>query len=179
MIQRRLFDPSYVVDTSSFMDLDGLNRYVSGQAPPPMSYSPQERALVWDGLLRLARDGRIKLIRQVKGELTRWDPAALERVKVYKGHRVPVTNDLRRRYTALLNKYPGLVPQDPAYDPADPWLIVAAQKYGFVIVTEELPKAIRKSKAKTPPIPDICQREGILCKSLRELANDEGWLPPP
>jgi len=179
MTQAPLFDACYLVDASSLIDLDGLNRYASGQVPPPLSYTPQERALVWDGLLRLARDGRIKLIRQVKGELERWDRAALDRLKVYRGHRVPVTNDLRRRYTALLNKYPELMPRDPAYDPADPWLIVAAQKYGFVIVTEELAKAARKSRAKTPPIPDICGREGVPCKSLRKLANEEGWLPPP
>jgi len=65
-----------------------------------------------------------------------------------------VNNELRLRYQWLLAQYPRLIPTDPAHDPADPWLIVSAQQYGFTIVTEELPTSVRRTRPRHgPPIP--------------------------
>jgi hypothetical protein len=128
--------------------------------------------------MALAEQGRLKLIKQVKEELKRWHPTALSRLKPIKGTKMPrVNNELRLRYQWLLAQYPKLIPADPAFDPADPWLVVSAQQYGFTIVTEELPTSARKTRPRHgPPIPDLCDELAIPWTSLRALARAEGWL---
>jgi hypothetical protein len=167
MTQARLW-AVFLVDTSCLMRLDGLDR----PPPDPPAYSPQERQRIWQGLTALAQDGRLKLIKQVKGELERWHPVALSRLKPIPGTRMPrVNNELRLRYQWLLAQYPRLIPADPA------WLIVSAQQYGFTIVTEELPTGVRRSRPRHgPPMPDLCNELGIPWTSLRSLAGAEGWI---
>jgi hypothetical protein len=125
----------------------------------------------------------LALIAQVVQELR--DPAfmpLLDRLRSFRGHKVlRQTNDLRGRYRDLMQRHPDLARAiaryDPTQDPADPWLVVNAQKHGHVVVTEELRRSVRTGRARHgPPIPDICDREGVRCISLRQLANDERWL---
>lgn len=164
----------FLLDTSCPMRLDGLD----WPPPSPPAYSEQEREQVWQGLIALAREGRLKLIKQVKEELERRHPTALSRLKPIKGTKMPrVNNELRLRYQWLLAEYSRLIPDDPAFDPADPWLVVSAQQYGFTIVTEELPTSARRSRPRHgPPIPDLCDALGIPWTSLRGLARFEGWI---
>lgn len=61
----RMFDPVYLIDTCSLMRLDGLNREPPGSTP----YTVLERGLIWDGLEWLANDGRLKLIKQIRGSM--------------------------------------------------------------------------------------------------------------
>ena len=164
----------YSIDTSSLMHLDGRDW------PPPVvpAFSPAERGVIWCGLEQLARGGGLKLIRQVKEELRLNHPEALKRLSVYPGHKAArLNNRLRLRYQNLLAKYPKLIPRYPNTDPADPWLVVYAQEYALVIVTEELPTGVRKSKSRTIPIPDVCQQERVPWMDIRTLANHLGWLP--
>lgn len=173
MTQSRLWS-IFLLDTSSLVRLDGLDR----PPPSPPAYSSAERLKIWVQLEALCRDNRLKVVKQVKEELSRWDPAALDRLKRHPFHRTPrLNNDLRLRYQRLLTSYPNLLPRDPKHDPADPWLIVAAQHYGMTIITDELPRSIRRSRARRgPPIPDICDDLGIPWTSLGELARAEGWI---
>jgi hypothetical protein len=178
MTQATFLEPVYLVDASSLIDLDGMNRYLQTAPPPAANYTPRERGLIWHGLEELAAAGRLKLIKQVREELERHDLAVLQRLQVYPGARMPpVRRDLQLRYKALLAEYRDLMPKDPAYDPADPWLIVAAQKWGYTIICEEVPAAQKTKRPKTTPIPDICASKSIPCVRLRRLGNDLCWIP--
>ncbi|MEX0682350.1 MAG: hypothetical protein WD904_09565 [Dehalococcoidia bacterium] len=107
----------FSIDTSSLVTLDGLDR----PPPDPPAYTPSERAAVWLGLEDLCQNGRLKLIKQVKHELKRWNPQALERLRLFKQHELPRTNnELRLRYQRLMFVYPAMLPRDPRFDPADP-----------------------------------------------------------
>jgi len=173
MTQARLWS-AFLLDTSCPMRLDGRDR----PPPSPPAYSDQEREQVWEGLIALAQEGRLKLVKQVKGELERRHPAALRRLKAIKGTKMPrVNNELRLRYQWLLAQYPKLIPDDPRFDPADPWLVVSAQQYGFTIMTEELPTSVKRTRPRRgPPIPDLCDELRIPWTSLRTLATAEGWI---
>lgn len=169
---------AYVIDTSSLVELDNKHLVLPGQVPRPPSFSLEERALVWDGLEGLAGNARLKLITQVKAELTRWNPEALNRLKIYRGHRAPSrTPDLVRHYQTVMSQFPRLIERYPRFDPADPWIIAMARKYGYTIVTEETPVAQKARPPRKTPIPDVCQAMGIPCLQLRALAELEEWLP--
>ena len=71
MTQFWLLAGVYVVDTSSLVTLDNKHAVLPGQPPRQPAFTLAERALIWDGLERAAKAGRIKLIRQVKAELAR------------------------------------------------------------------------------------------------------------
>ena len=183
MIQATFLPPVYLLDSSSPIHLEDLNRILPGQPPATPAFTAREREPIWEGLERLANDGRLVLIKQVVEELS--DPAfipVLDRLRSFRGYRVlKHTNDLRRRYRDLMRRHPDLARAiaryDPTRDPADPWLVVNAHKHGLTIVTEELRRTVRAGRPRRgPPIPDICDKEGIRCISLRHLANDEGWL---
>ncbi len=162
-----------LLDTSSLMRLDGLD----WPLPVPAAYTPEERRDVWAKLIDLSQDGRLKLIKQVKEELKRKHPTALDRLKAIKGTKMPrINNELRQRYQWLLGQYPRLISSDPRFDPADPWLIVSALQYGYTVITEELPRSARQSRAKRPPIPDVCDAVQVQWTSLRRLAEAEGWI---
>ena len=174
-----LLGSDYLIDTSSLVELDGLNKTTPGMTPSPPSFSAAEQAKIWNGLRSLISVGRLKLLTQVSHELQDHDPGALSQLRAYRCSEVRVTPALRSRLQGLLAKYPKLVPvPPPPRDPADGWLIAAAMEYGYTIITEEQSSAIRKKrKRKGIPIPDICQAEGIRCWNLRYVANHEGWLP--
>ena len=170
---------TWLLDTCCPMNLDGKNQVLDGQASQVPLYSDEERRAIWAGLESLANEGRLKLIREVKQELRRLYPESLARLDGYKWVSAPrVGTDLQWRYQALLSKYPDLTPEDDlTHDPADPWLIVTAQKYSYAILSDEVREKEKKGRVKHgPQIPDICDAENIDCKRLRELANDEGWL---
>jgi hypothetical protein len=116
-------------------------------------------------------------VKQVKKELKRWHPAALVRLAAFPGTRMPPANrELKLRYRSLLTRYRKLIPRDPRHDPADPWLIVSAQQYGYTIVTMETALKEKKYKPKRGiPLPDLCDALQIPWKDLTKLANDEGW----
>ncbi len=172
------FQPVYLCDGCCIIRLDGKDR----MPPAPPDFTPQERALIWDGLERLTGAGRLKLISQVKEELSRWHPEGLKRLVPYPGHRVNLPRSPANilLWRQVVSRYPDIGPR-PGKDPADPWLIVAAQKFRYPIVTMELALSERSPRAnKKLRIPDICALEGMpLPMNLRQLAVVEGWLPQP
>lgn len=177
MTQLRL-QAVYLLDGCCVTRLDSMDRV----PPSPPDFTSQERALIWDGLERLAGEGRLKLIGQVKQELGRWHPAGLQRLTAYQGHSLTFrrTAEVIRWYRDIISRYPGVRPR-PGLDPADAWLIVASKKFGYRIVTMELSVAQRSPRAKRGArIPDICAAEGLLVPfDLRELAVREDWLSTP
>lgn len=169
-----VFWPVYLLDTSSPVSLDGLDKI----PPTPPLFTPDQQEKIWLGLEAFAKDKRLKLITQVRDELRRHDPPALARLQGISGTRMPpVTNDLRLMYQNLLAKYPKLRRNDPKYDDADPWLVVSSQKYKYMIITEETSASTKSFKPRRIPIPDLCAGEGLATPvGLRVLAITEGWI---
>jgi len=182
MIQPRLdFYPTYIIDTCCVMELDNAHRVLKGQDPPPPRYTNAERAAVWEGLERLAKDGRLKIIRFVKEELADHYPAILPRLDSLPHTGCNITNRVRLAYQELIGRNPKVLegwPHDPAHDDADPWIVAFAKTSGFTVITEEISaeQSSRKKRKKGMSIPDLCDAEGVKCVKLRRLATDEGWL---
>ena len=155
------FNAVHLLDSSCLVRLDGMDRV----PPNPPDFTHQERLLIWDGLECLAQDGRLKLIAQVKKELMKWHPRGLERLVVYPGHRLVIqrTVSTMATYRTIIAAYPAFRPTLKAPDPADAWLIIAAKRRGFRIVTMELSLADRAPTAKKElRIPDAAVAEGLL-----------------
>lgn len=178
MTQARMFGRVYYIDCSSLMELE--NRHVILSPGKTPTFSKLEQGLIWEGLEVLADEGRLKLIKQVRAELQRWHPVALARLNAFAGCRVPPTNnDLRRRYQTIVATYPRWAKKvvQSKYEPADPWLIASTQKYGGILITEELPAARQlRPRKNRPKIPDACEALGVPYQTLREVALEEGWL---
>ena len=82
---------------------------------------------------------------------------------------------------SLADSHPDLTKGGSRFNPADPWLILAAEKYDYSIITEELIKSARttmvRRKQRIDGIPDVCVARGLKPTiSLRDLAIKEGWI---
>jgi hypothetical protein len=168
----------FLIDSCSVIRLDGKDRN-----PPVLSYNTVERELVWSGLEAMAEVGRIKVIKEVREELERYDPDGLERLKQYPACRLIIrrTQNVVQKYQAIASAYPDLLKGGSRFNPADPWLIVAADRLDCQIVTEELLKSQRTTQTrrlqKRERIPDVCVAEGLKSTiSLRDLALKKGWI---
>ncbi len=130
------FLPIYLMDTSPIVRLDGKDN----RPPTPPDFTVMERALIWDGLEALAKDGRLKLIKQVRDELKAHNPDGLARLTAYKPAILNIyrTADVWIQYQRIVSIYKGIAPKPGGRAIADPWLIVAAKRYGFTVVTMEL-----------------------------------------
>lgn len=170
------FYPTYLLDACCVTRLDRMDR----RNLNPPTFTPVERAVIWDGLERLADQGRLKLITPVKRDLEHWYPGGLARLEAYPGHRLQMQRTAPTNvalYQQIVTRYPDIAPK-PGRSDSDPWLLVAARRFGYTIVTMELSLGARSPTAnKKMRIPDICTRENLLCQDLHGLAKDEGWLP--
>ncbi|MGH9875104.1 MAG: DUF4411 family protein [Pyrinomonadaceae bacterium] len=168
----------YLIDACSIIRLDGKDRN-----PPAVPYTVREKKLIWEGLEDLADEGRLKLIKQVKEELSRHDPNGLKILKQYPGQKLIIrrTAEVIRLYRTITTNHPDLIKGGSRFDPADPWLILAAEKYDYTIITEELLKSERTTlkprKRNMERIPDVCKIRPISdAIKLRDLAKQEGWI---
>lgn len=130
----------YLLDTSSLVRLDGLDGI-----PSAHPFSSKEQKLIWDGLEDLASDKRLKLIKQVKGELKRYNQPGLDRLRKYPGHLLKIDSTdplVVKLYREVTTNHPDLMKGGSRKDHGDPWLIVASEIYGYTIITEELLKRI-------------------------------------
>ena len=189
-MQSSLFDPPereievveppevYLIDSSSVIRLDGKDRN-----PPAHPFSTVERELIWEGLEAFAESGRLKVIKEVREELERYDPLGLDRLKQYAAQRLIIrrTQKVITQFQAITTNHPDLMKGGSRFNPADPWLILAAEKYNYTIITEELERSARTTQVgrmmRRERIPDVCQSRGlkpIIC--LRDLAVQEGWI---
>jgi uncharacterized protein DUF4411 len=168
----------YLIDSCSVIRLDGKDHN-----PPAVPYTSAEKEAIWNGLKEFADEGRLKLIKQVKEELSRHDPAGLKTLKQYPGQKLIIrrTADVIRRYRLITTSHPDLMRGGSRFDPADPWLILAAELYDYTIITEELLKkdrtTLKPRKRNMERIPDVCKSRNLKSSiSLRDLAKLEGWI---
>lgn len=168
----------YLIDTSSVVRLDGKDG-----VPSALPFSKAEQEAIWKELENLADQGRLKLIKQVKEELSRHDPNGLKRLKQYPGQKLIIrrTASVIKHYQSITTQHPDLTKGGSRFDKADPWLIVAAEIHGYTIITEELLKKDRTTlvarRRNMERIPDVCKiRPGLNdAIGLRDLAKQEGW----
>jgi hypothetical protein len=168
----------YLLDTSSPVRLDGKDR-----VPSTSPFSAAEQKAIWKGLEELADQGRLKLIKQVKEELARHDPDALKRLRQYSGQKLIIkrTATTIKHYQLITSKHPDLLKGGSRFDPADPWLILAAERLGYTIISEELSKPERTTRSQRKKnmerIPDVCKARKLKdAIKLRDLAKQEGWI---
>ncbi|SRR5581483_535229 len=169
----------YLIDTCSLLTLDGRHRI-----PATSTYSTKERVKIWDGLDQLADEGRLKVIAQVAKELTKYHPNALARLHTFPGTELvlPRSPKLFLEHQKITARHPDLVKRAGLRkkEPADPWLILAAEKYNYAIISDEFRKSERttkvRSKLREDRIPEVCAIRGIRCLKLRELAEDLEWI---
>jgi Domain of unknown function (DUF4411) len=153
----------------SVVRLDGKDGNPSAQP-----FTEAEQAAIWEGLEKLAEEGRIKLVKQVKSELWRHDRKG--RARLFK------SSPVIKLYRDVTTNHSDLMKGGSRRDPGDPWLIVAAELFDYTIICEELLKKDRspplpRRKRMMERIPDVCQarrlRDAI---RLRDLAKQEGWI---
>jgi hypothetical protein len=168
----------YLIDTSSVLRLDGLD-----DLAPSDPFSSSERDAIWNGLKIFADEGRLKLIKQVKAELRKHDKRGLYKLTNYPQHELIMPRaEVAAIYRDVTSKHPDLIPRVSTSNPADPWLIVAAEKFSYTIITEEKSKADRSQHLPRrlldmERIPDVCKERGLETPiTLRELAKNEGWI---
>jgi hypothetical protein len=128
--------------------------------------SRNDSALLYEGLIKLARNMRLRSVPQVFGELKKWPSVE----SVLKEHRETFVIPASRLYdvrvseflTILGDKMPSLWEQTGVKnpDPADPWLIAAAASYHYTVVTDE-------SERSPVKIPAACRLPEINCRCIR------------
>jgi Domain of unknown function (DUF4411) len=169
----------YLLDTSSVVRLDGKDGVPSAQP-----FTTAEQAKIWKGLEKFADDGRLKLIKQVKSELWRHDRKGRARLCKYPEHALAIkkTSQVIKLYRDVTTNHSDLMKGGSRREPGDPWLIVAAELFDYVIICEELLRADRsptlpRRRRNMERIPDVCKarklRDAI---RLRDLAEQEGWI---
>jgi Domain of unknown function (DUF4411) len=134
------------------------------------------------------KGGTIEGYQEVREELERYDPDGLERLKQYPACRLIIrrTQKIVQQYQAITSAHPDLMKGGSRFNPADPWLILVAEKLNCRIITEELLKSQRTTQTprlqKRERIPDVCASRQFKPRgldptiSLRDLALLEGWI---
>jgi len=169
----------YLLDTSSVVRLDGKDG-----VPAAYPFTSSEQTRIWKGLEKLAEEGRLKLIKQVKSELWRHDRKGRARLIRYPQHALIVkkTRQVIKLYQDVTTNHPDLMKGGSRRDPGDPWLIVAAEMFDYTIICEELLKKDRSPtlplrKQKMERIPDVCQARKLKdAIRLRDLALKLKWI---
>jgi len=155
---------NYLLDTSCFMSLDGIGR--------TNRFGDAERERIWKGIQSLG--GRVTIITHVRTELKKNYPTGKlpDRIKSLpcKMTGLPIVS-VAKRVKNILDNFPTLINVNSPHtrDPADPWIIAAAQEYGYVVVTEELKKSVRQHDKDRDHIPDVCDALGVKCITLRDF----------
>jgi hypothetical protein len=140
------------------------------------------RDQIWLHLETMITSDRLKTVPQFWPELEFNDQESYKRL--YRHHdkfTIPTDDDTDFRVLNLISKHPTIIDYRLHYtrEPADPYLVVYAQKYGVAIITDEKPLAQRigRRKNRRHMIPDVCNAEGIKCKCLEDFLRDEGVVP--
>lgn len=179
--QLRLVDSpaTYAIDASALVDLEDAHDVPSGVSRPPSSYSEREKQAIWRGLDTLASAGRLMLLKAVAEEAKRRVPDAVQRIRRFPRSRVRHTNRLRSLYQTAVETYRDWAPRTSLVEQGDPWLLAGGIEKGWVVISSELRRRDQKVKRRTrkeTKLPDACDAHNVLCRTLRQVAQIEGWL---
>lgn len=127
--------------------------------------SREDASQIYDGLIAMASERRVRSVRQVFDELKRF-PSAFD---VLRAHReifqIPTREQHYPRVGEFIdllgNEMPNLWEQtgykNP--DPADPWLVAVAATYDYTVVTDE-------SRTSPSKIPAACRLSNVNCRCI-------------
>ena len=165
----------YLIDCSSIMAFSGAD-----YADPDRFIAYRDK--IWTHLETMLDSGRLKTVSQAWIELEYNDGESYERLKPKEGKLIlPADDSTDFRVLNLISRHPKLIDDRQSYtrEPADPYLIVYAQKWGVTIISDEKPVSERKGKRKSRRhmIPDICPAEGVRCIRLEKFLKEEGVIP--
>src|SRR6185503_11379433 len=94
----------YLIDTSSVLRLDGID-----DLAPKDPFSDSERVAIWEGLKKFSTDGRLKVIKQVKGELRRLYKRGLYKLTSFPNHELLMKKaDVTKIYQDVTSNHPDL-----------------------------------------------------------------------
>jgi hypothetical protein len=126
----------------------------------------KDSADIYDALIGLAEAKTLRTVRQTFDELKRFGSVN----DILKSHRdlfqISADDQFHADVSTLIetlgNKAPYLWEQTGGRnpDPADPWIIAVAAKYGYTVVTNESPRS-------TMRIPAACRLPEIGCRCIR------------
>ena len=167
----------YLIDCSSIMTFSGVDF-----ANPDRFKAYREQ--IWVYLENMISEDRLKTVPQVMPELEFNDTESYKRLYRLRGKFILSPDEQTDfRVLNLISKYPKLIDKNQPYtrEPADPYLIVYAQKLGIPIINDEKPLAQRigARKHKRLMIPDVCELEGMKDQSicLEKFLKDNGVIP--
>ncbi|MBF0562046.1 MAG: DUF4411 family protein [Alphaproteobacteria bacterium] len=150
--------PLYSIDSSAL--IHGWRR----------AYRPKNFGFVWDHLNLLIQEGRLKASIEILNELKKKDDELFKWCKERREFLfVEIDDACQSEVIRIMAAYPRLVDTVKGRSGGDPFVIaLAATTQPFMtVVTEESPGKQR--------IPDVCNNEGIPCKRLADMIEQEDW----
>lgn len=165
----------FLIDCSSIMAFSGAD-----YANPHRFETFREQ--IWVHLENMIDTDKLKTVRQVWIELEYNDPSSFARLQRRNDRfTLPTEDETDFRVLNLISKYPKIIDHRQYFsrEPADPYLIVYAQKWNVPIICDELPLAQRtgRRKGRQLKIPDVCDKENIECINLEKYLKNQGVIP--
>jgi len=149
----------YAIDTSSLMEV-------------ARCYSPSQASRVWDGIVGLIKNGRLKSSEFVMEELERNDAAAYQRLRQHRSCLVvSMTPVLAGEAGQIAYRFPKMSrPRNPR-ERGDTWVIAIAKVHTLIVVCNE-----STSDGKKQKMPWVCGQLGVQCEDLQWLVQTEQLL---
>ena len=121
---------------------------------------------IYEALIGMAREKKLRTVRQTFDELKRFGTVT-DILKPYRNFfQISAEEQFHKDVSALIellgNKASYLWEQTGGKnpDPADPWIVAVAAKYGYTVVTNESPRS-------TMRIPAACKLPEVKCRCIR------------
>ena len=134
-------------------------------------YSYKSHRAYWnDFIIKEIKNNNLIVLEDVYFELERIDDNLLKWFKEEKINKklTRTDEDLTRRVSQLLEKYPKLINSQTGRSVADPFLIEYAKREDITLITLEE----KSGKIDKPKIPDICEKEDVKCIDLYKYIDE-------
>jgi hypothetical protein len=127
----------------------------------------RDSAAIYDALIGMAKNGRLRTVRQTFDELKRFG----SQYDILKDYREIFQISIDKQFDPRVSAYIETLGNEAGYlweqtggarnpDPADPWMVAVAATYRWTVVTNESPR-------KTMRIPAACRHPQINCRCIR------------